>query len=136
MAIQLKDEGEFSLELTPMIDVVFLLIVFFLLTTTFAQLEREMKVSVPPSESGKDSGESLAPLVINVMPDGRIVDAGNQVDIKQLQSLVARRVEDEPKTKALIRAHKALAYERIIEVAGACSKAKANIAFATLKTNH
>ncbi|MGE3165970.1 MAG: ExbD/TolR family protein [Planctomycetota bacterium] len=132
MVIRLRDEEAFSLELTPMIDVVFLLIVFFLLATTFQQLERELDVAVPKSRSGTEGSSEPDPVVVNVLPDAAIIVGGNRVDPEQLYALLARRVEQEPGTKALIRAHGQLAFERVVEVADACRRARAAIAFATL----
>lgn len=115
-----------------MIDVVFLLIVFFLLATTFQQLERELDVAVPKSRSGTEGSSEPDPVVVNVLPDAAIIVGGNRVDPEQLYALLARRVEQEPGTKALIRAHGQLAFERVVEVADACRRARAAIAFATL----
>lgn len=131
MAIRLREESAFTLELTPMIDVVFLLIVFFLLATTFQQLEREMAVAVPQSQSG-EQGAGADPIVINVLDDGTVIVGGNKIEVEQLYALLARRVEDDPKTKALIRADGQLQFDRVIQVADACRRAGAGISFATL----
>lgn len=133
MPIRLREESTFTLELTPMIDVVFLLIVFFLLATTFQQLEREIDVAVPPSQTAEAGSDGPDPVVVNVLRDESIVIAGNRIEIEQLYSLLARRVEDEPKTKALIRADGELDFSRVIEVADACRRARAGISFATLE---
>ena len=58
-------------EITPMIDVVFLLIVFFMTAARFAR-EQRMPMALP-REAGDVQGEESAGLVINLMDDGRIV---------------------------------------------------------------
>jgi len=136
MAIRPREEPLFTIELTPMIDVVFLLIIFFLVATTFQRLEREIAVSVPVSETGRDGEEGIEPVVINVLPDGdgyRIVVGGNAVDLEQLRTLLARRVATDPGTKALVRADGSLRHQQVVEVADACRKARAAIAFTTLE---
>ncbi len=135
MAIRTPDEPIFSIELTPMIDVVFLLIIFFLVTTTFQRLEREIAVSVPESETGRSAEEGPEPVVINVVPveaGYQIVVGGNAVTLDQLQALLSRRVASEPRTKALVRADGELRHQQVVEVADACRKANAAIAFTTL----
>jgi biopolymer transport protein ExbD len=136
MAIRPRDEPVFTIELTPMIDVVFLLIIFFLVATTFQRLEREIAVSVPPSETGRSGEGELEPVVVNVLPVDagyRVVVGGSAVTLDQLQALLARRVASEPGTKALVRADGQLRHEQVVEVADACRKAKATISFATLE---
>ncbi|MEM7164509.1 MAG: biopolymer transporter ExbD [Planctomycetota bacterium] len=132
MGIRLREESTFTLELTPMIDVVFLLIVFFLLATTFQAMERELAVSVPKSQSG-DQGGGPDPVVINVLEDGTVVVGGNRVDLDQLHAILVRRVADEPATKALIRADKRLQFDKVIAVADICRRANAALSFATLE---
>ena len=136
MAIRPKSSATFTVELTPMIDVVFLLIIFFLVATTFQRLEREIAVSVPESETGRAGDEGPEPVVVNVLAleDGfQIVVGGNAMTLDQLQTHLSRRVASEPKTKALVRADGKLRHEQVVEVADACRKAKAAIAFTTLE---
>ncbi len=134
MSIRIRnDEEHFGLELTPLIDVVFLLIIFFLVATTFHQMEREIAVVVPKSDTGESGDQGLEPLVINVLEDGRVVFRGNHVkSLENLQSMLTREVNREPKSKALIRAHSQLAFQEVVQVADACRKAKIPISFATL----
>jgi biopolymer transport protein ExbD len=132
VGIRVKGDDNFTIELTPMIDVVFLLIVFFLVATTFHQLEREMAVSVPRSETGDSGDHGPDPVVVNVLDDGRVVVGGNAITLEQLQSFLIRESSREPRTKALIRAHSELFFEKVIEVADACRKANVKISFATL----
>lgn len=131
MGIRLREETQFTLELTPMIDVVFLLIVFFLLATTFQAMERELAVSVPKSQSG-DEGGGPDPIVVNVLEDGSIVVGGNRVDLDQLHSILVRRVAEDPATKALVRADRRLLFDKVIAVADTCRRANAALSFATL----
>lgn len=128
----MRDDDHFAVELTPMIDVVFLLIVFFLVATTFQQMEREMQVSVPNSDTGETVDQEKDPVVVNVLEDGTVVVHGNVVDLDQLRAVMSRHVAENEKTKALIRAHSRLPFENVVGVADACRKAEARVAFATL----
>ncbi len=116
-----------------MIDVVFLLIVFFLVATTFQKLEREMEVSVPKSDTGRQIDESRDPIVVNILDDGRVVVGGEVLELEDLQAMLAREVAVRQETKALIRAHSKLPFQSVVDVANACRKAQAKVSFATLK---
>lgn len=133
----MNEESHFAIELTPMIDVVFLLIVFFLVATTFQQMERELEVSVPQSETAGAGENGPEPIIVNVLEDGRVVVHGNAVTLDQLQTLVGRTIaeREDRRAKAVIRAHSKLAWERVIGVADACrlaDKDRVSVAFATL----
>ena len=133
MAIRMQEEESFSLEMTPMIDVVFLLIIFFLVATTFQQLEREMDVSVPQSETGVATGDGPDPVIVNVLgqEDGLLVIVnGQSISLDQLTSLLQRTLQQEPRTKATLRGDGVLQYKDVIEVCDACRKAKVPVSLA------
>ncbi|MCZ6652343.1 MAG: biopolymer transporter ExbD, partial [Planctomycetota bacterium] len=46
-----RDESQLSIEMAPMIDMVFLLLIFFLVATSFHQEEREMQIALPVAQS-------------------------------------------------------------------------------------
>ncbi|MFN0057948.1 MAG: ExbD/TolR family protein [Planctomycetota bacterium] len=133
MAIRLKELDDAGLDLTPMIDMVFNLLIFFLLATTLQQNERELKVSVPQAESGRNAVGGRDPIVVNVMSDGRVIVRGNAVTLEQLRVLLSGAVAESPETKALIRADAKLPFEKVIVVADVCVRANAAFAFATLR---
>ncbi|MFQ5654924.1 MAG: ExbD/TolR family protein [Planctomycetota bacterium] len=129
MAIRPREEQGFSLELTPMIDVVFLLIIFFLVATTFHQLEREMAVKVPESDTGRSGQGEAEPIVINILKDGRLVVAGETMTLERLQALLVRRAAEVTEPRALIRADGELPFQRIVDVASACQRAAVLFSF-------
>jgi len=78
-------------EITPMIDVVFLLIVFFMTAARFAREQRAPMVL--PQEAGEIEQEESAGLVINLMEDGRIVVQDATVAGEQLDAIVEAHLE-------------------------------------------
>jgi hypothetical protein len=72
MPLKLQQDEQLQLNLTPMIDVLFLLIIFFMVATTFGDLERNMELQVPEVADAGDSVEPARPLVINVFADGTL----------------------------------------------------------------
>lgn len=80
--------------LTPLIDVVFLLLIFFMVTTTFVQ-ERAMDVRLPEASAGREADEAV-PASVTVLPDGSyrigeaVIDAGAKERLReQLQHILA-----------------------------------------------
>jgi len=107
-------------DLTPMIDVVFLLIIFFMTTARFAQITRaDLDLPREPGEQ-RDNPEE-AGLVINIAADGTIIVANNELSLDELAARVARRIEnDNPDNaralKLMIRADRNLPAGRLNEI--------------------
>jgi biopolymer transport protein ExbD len=85
--------GEFGFNMTPMIDVVFLLIIFFLVSSHLARQETQMQLPLPAADSGEQSPEDERPrLTINVLGDGSLVLAGHTVQPDELQQRLRERI--------------------------------------------
>jgi biopolymer transport protein ExbD len=96
------------IEITPMIDVVFLLIIFFMTTAQFARMTRA-EVDLPREKGEQEQEPEEAGLVVNLTADGGIIVAGSTLTIDGLDDLVADVVARDAEegggpTKLLIRA--------------------------------
>ena len=101
-------ERAVAVDLTPMIDVVFLLIIFFMTTAQFARLTRA-DVELPLERGEQRASPDEAGLVININRDGGIVVSNRTIDLRELQSIVRSEVARHPgrppaQMKLLIRA--------------------------------
>jgi len=112
-----------SIELTPIIDMVFLLLIFFLVATTFKQSEREMQIALPETESGGPISMSLKELIVNVAGDGSIVVAGQTVEPESLRAMVAEAVKNNPQQKVTVRGDKNASYGTMARVLDICKAA-------------
>lgn len=121
-----------GMQLAPMIDIVFLLLIFFIVTWQFSRSETELNVSVPTAEEGAELNRPKGEIIINVLPDKTIRVEGLTVDLTQLLdklSAIARQFENQP---VRIRGDGKVPYQRIVEVIDTCQKAGIwNISFAT-----
>lgn len=106
------------IDMTPMIDIVFQLLIFFLVTAQMAEQSRA-KLDLP-REQGEDSTErEQAGLTINVLADGRIVVNDAEVSLEQLDGLVDAAVTaagGADRLKPLIRADRACDAARLNEI--------------------
>lgn len=120
------------MQLAPMIDIVFLLLIFFIVTWQFSRSETELNVSVPTAEEGADPSRVKGEIIINVLPDGTIRVDSATMDLVRLHaklSSIARQYKNQP---VRIRGDGQVAYQRIVEVIDTCQKAGIwNISFAT-----
>jgi biopolymer transport protein ExbD len=136
--VNLRDEEgaeEPALNLTPMIDVVFQLLIFFMVATTFLDPEREMDVELPEAASGDPVEEQLDEIVINVLRDGGLVLSGEAVEEQQLYTTLARAAERNPDTPVTIRGDRLVHHESIVGVMDACGAAGLyNLAIGTMET--
>ncbi len=118
-----EQELSTSIELTPIIDMVFLLLIFFLVATTFHQTEREMQIALPVASSSAPITAILQELIVNVDVDGRIIVAGRTVEAEELRSMVAQAVAVNPGQKVTVRGDRRTAYANIVVVLDICKGA-------------
>jgi biopolymer transport protein ExbD len=105
-----------SLNLAPMIDVVFLLLIFFMVATTFATLEERMDLELPQAESGETQVEEPRELVLDVTRDGQVFVDGNALDDLALAELLERTARRDPRTPVTVRGDRDIDYGRIVRV--------------------
>lgn len=115
MNLQSKRREEPDVNLTPLIDVVFLLLIFFMVSTTF---DRETEISIElPQASGKPS-ENLPQLVeISIDEKGRYFVNKEEVINTQLETLkqaIKKAAGDEAKPRVLLSADKMTPHQAVI----------------------
>ncbi len=112
-----------AIEITPMIDMVFLLLIFFLVATTFHQTERELQIALPHAASAAPISVALREIVINVGPDGEIIVAGEEMPPEALRSLIEEAVAANPEQKVSVRGDRATPYANVVRVLDLCKGA-------------
>ncbi len=119
--------------MTPMIDVVFLLIIFFLVSSHLAQQETDRQLDLPRATSGYDSGASgLTRVTVNIVSDGRILLGSELVDAPELdRRLQVEHQETDGQLEVRLRADRNVCYQVVEPVLLACAKAGIwNVSFA------
>ena len=105
MRIRTSDiDTDAGINLTSMLDVVFNLLIFFLVATTMAQEEREIGVQLPNTGNFRPLSAPPQQLIVNVKDDGSTVVAGRTYDAAGLAALLTKTAKDEPDKVVLIRA--------------------------------
>ncbi len=83
---------EVAVELTPLIDITFQLLIFFLLTATFQQQSPSFKVKLPKA-SNRDRARDAKAVVVAISKDGRLQVDGKEVDDRELELRLCAAVE-------------------------------------------
>ncbi len=107
----------------PLIDVVFLLLIFFLMASRFEQEERELKVALPEVAEAQPLATTQE-LVINITPEGKYVVAQKEHSEEQLAALLVQTARNNPHQSVLIRGDGRAAWKYGVRVMGLCNKAK------------
>ncbi len=113
--------------MTPMIDVVFLLIIFFLVSSHLASREARMELDLPSADSGESPSPTDRPLIVNVDQDGSIWLSGDRLTPAQLtERLNQQRTQqqDQPQQIAVrVRGDRRTSYGSVQPVLAACAAA-------------
>ncbi|MEI7911722.1 MAG: biopolymer transporter ExbD [Verrucomicrobiota bacterium] len=121
-----------AMQLAPMIDILLLLLSFFIITRQLTRSETELSVSVPTAEEGTQKNRSRGEIIINILADGSVKVEGSNVNLGQLReklTAVAKLWKNQP---VRIRGDGNVNYQRIVEVIDTCQKSGIwNISFAT-----
>jgi len=121
-----------SMQLAPMIDIVFLLLIFFIVTWQYTRSETELSVSVPTAEEGVQKNRTQGEIIINVLADGSLRVEGNNVNFVELGEKLTKIAKQFKNQPIRIRGDGGVSYQRIVEVIDTCQKSGIwNISFAT-----
>jgi len=122
-----------AFQLAPMIDVVFTMLFFFMVSQIFAQWETEIEVKLPTAQSGNIPARLPGEIMINILRDGTIMVNRQVLDEARLAALLERIVKLFPGQPVLIRADRQTAYDHVIKVLDLCRRSDIwNISFATI----
>lgn len=111
-----RRRAEFGIDLMPLIDVVFLLLIFFLITTTFARPKEEQKIPVnlPSGVTGSDT-QSDEPVTIVVAADGRVRFQDEEIEGGDLAERLKTLKTDQPNASIMLRGDTDAAHGRVVE---------------------
>ena len=123
-----------GIQLAPLVDVLLLLLIFFLLTWNAARNENELDVKVPKASAAKEKSAPVGDVVVNVKADGNVVVNRRTLTTAELTDLLKSLVALNTEQAVIIRGDEAGAYKNIIGVLNICTEAGiSNVAFATAK---
>ncbi|MGF1450805.1 MAG: ExbD/TolR family protein [Opitutales bacterium] len=134
MAVRLKKRSypEEEFQMAPMIDMVFLLLVFFMTVSTLAQSERLESVELPESYESEVPEDIADRGIVSLDAEGKVYAGTTQVTIAEMQRRLRETLAENPELRVTVRADKNTSYGEIKKVLQACAEAGAyDVIYAT-----
>ena len=121
-------------QMAPMIDVVFLLLIFFMVASIFAQWESKVDIQVPVAETAEPMRRKLSEIMINLDQNGGIFVNSFEMSKGDLLRTLKTLSRDNPGTPIIIRADGRTDHKYVMGVLDVCRKAQIiNVSFATVE---
>ena len=135
MKIKAEESSEDVINISSLLDVMFILIIFFLVTTTFKEEEVDHLVKLPVESRNQSLTQTAGNLIkVNIRESGEFVVMGQQVTEEGLTKWMDEEVEKKPEIKVLVRCDKESKHLYLANVMSICRSvgvSEANIAVRT-----
>ena len=120
------------INISSLLDVMFILIFFFLATATFTEEERDIQVNLPQSAAAQSSTQAPKMIVINVREDGTYHVANQTMDIASLKNTLIEAVSSNPDQKVMVRGDRNALHGNVANAISVCKQVgihKTNIGY-------
>ena len=97
-----NDEAEINI--TPMLDIVFIMLIFFIVTTSFVK-EKGLEVSRPSNSPPKEIKKNKGPIVVKIDANGNILMKGRMLERQAVEANLEREKAEKPDSPLIIAAH-------------------------------
>jgi biopolymer transport protein ExbD len=123
-----------ALALTSMLDVIFLLLCFFVTASVFSQWESEISISLPSASTAETPGRLPGEVILNVARDGSVTVNAKKLALDDLGSRLRKVAEFYPGQPVVIRADRDTSYDSLVKVLDTCREAGVwNFSLATVE---
>lgn len=123
-----SEDGDIGFQIAPMVDVVFVLMLFFMASAGTQVVEKELTVKLPAGPG--TSQAQITPIIIEISAEGAVAinnetyGAADDKGLERLKAWLAAAMETSEKDPVIIRPAPEAKHNRVIEVLNACAKAK------------
>ena len=128
------NEQSIGFQMAPMVDIIFLLLIFFIAAAVYSQWESKLEIKVPTADSGLNRARYPGEAIVNIDKDGRFFLNSVEYSPERLESLLSRLASTYPDQPVVIRPDRATDCKYLIQVIDICAKTDiSNLSFATVK---
>jgi len=125
------DEPEFSM--APLIDIVFQMLIFFMVATTYNRQEKDLSIELPFAQTAQEPADAPEEIVIDVARDGRVSIAGRAVERDSLVGALVETSHQRAEIPVTVRGDRLVHHEDVVAVLDACGLAGlSNVSVGTL----
>jgi biopolymer transport protein ExbD len=117
-----SSDDDAAIDMTPMLDIVFIMLIFFIVTTSFVK-EKGLEVNRPKDSNTPPPPTNVQSLSIRVNEDGTIVVNGRQVDIRRVEANIQSFLAENNQDSAAVQAHPKSKHGDVTEVINEVKKA-------------
>lgn len=126
------EEDDSGIDLTPMLDVVFIMLIFFIVTASFLK-ESGFEINKPPVQQAPPTEEAKS-IVIRIAGDGQVFIGLRRVDIRSVRANIERLRAEQPDSAVVVQADKGARNHTLVSVLDAARLAGADdVAIAPLQ---
>lgn len=126
MAVKINKGSSLDrLNMTPMIDVVFNLLIFFMVVSKFSEEDRELDVQLPSASTAMPLTVKPKEIFINIDHNGRYFVDRREMDADEVETFLMRAARDNPVSQSvIIRADKRVPLDPVVKVMDLCNRAR------------
>ncbi len=112
-----------ALALTSMLDVIFLLLCFFVTASVFSQWESEISIQLPTAKTSDEPDRLPGEVIANVAKDGTVRVNGATLTLDELGARLTKIAKYYPGQAVIVRADKETRYDSLVKVIDTCRQA-------------
>ena len=99
-----RENDEAEINITPMLDIVFIMLIFFIVTTSFVK-EKGLEVSRPSNSPPKEIVKKKGPIVVKIDANGNVSMKGRMLERRAVEANLEREKAEKPDSPLIIAAH-------------------------------
>ena len=112
-----------ALALTSMLDVIFLLLCFFVTVSVFSQWESEISIKLPAARTSEQLERLPGEIIVNLSKEGTVKVNGSILPLPELRDRLAKISKFYPGQPVIIRADREVRYESLVSLIDTCREA-------------
>ena len=125
-----QEESEEKINLTPMLDVVFIMLIFFIVTATFVK-EIGLDMNQPEDDKPKTIDPNKKSIIVKIGARDQIVVSGRSADLRTVRANIEQLHAESPEAPVVVQPHKDSSTKAIVAVFDAARMVGANVSLAS-----
>ena len=117
-----QEEDRHGLSIAPLIDIVFLLLIFFLVATTFYEVEKDITIKLAEATEGSNRESTADIIIVNVKESGIVIINERVKTLDQLGTLLRDAKKQNPGVSVVVRSDRHAYHKYFVRILDLCEK--------------